>query len=63
MTGKERVLRELLRRPNFGVDVSDFPNGFRLAARIHDLIKAGYEIKASHIPGGVATYKLVQPCE
>lgn len=57
--GAERVLKELKIHGLSGVTVSDFPSGFRLAARIYDLKKAGVEIVKS--PGRVATYKLRKP--
>lgn len=55
----EKVLSQLQTKVFKGVTVADFPNGFRLAARIYDLRKAGYEIVAR--PGDVTTYILKRP--
>lgn len=39
----EQVLKKL-QRTRYGVTFNDFAPGFRLAARIHDLRSAGYDI-------------------
>lgn len=55
----ERVLKALERAKLAGVTVRDFPQGFRLAARIHDLKSEGIEITSKR--GPVSTYILVRP--
>ncbi len=55
----EKVLSKLNVKVFKGVTFADFPNGFRLAARIYDLRKSGYEIVAR--PGSVTTYILKHP--
>ncbi|PUB87045.1 MAG: hypothetical protein DBP02_02025 [gamma proteobacterium symbiont of Ctena orbiculata] len=44
MTKTETVLSKLKRRPVRGITPLDFPKGFRLGARIHDLRCKGHDI-------------------
>ena len=44
MSSVEQVLAKL-RRKRGGVTFADFAKGFRLAARVHDLRKAGHVIQ------------------
>jgi hypothetical protein len=41
---KERVLSKLQKNARSGVSANDFPTGFRLAARIHELRCKGHPI-------------------
>lgn len=47
-----KVLYLLMVRKSKGVTFEDFPAGFRLEARIHDLRHAGYEIARFKMPLG-----------
>ena len=55
----QKVLKALERAKLTGVTVRDFPQGFRLATRIHDLKFEGIEITSKR--GPVSTYILVRP--
>lgn len=55
---KERVLSLLMRRTRKGVSALDFPTGFRLAARIHELRCKGHHINTD-IRVKPAVYRLV----
>lgn len=57
MTNCEAVLQKLQEGP---VSVKQFETGFRLAARIYDLRKAGHEIRRSRSYNGPATYTLTK---
>lgn len=57
MTNCEEVLRLLQLGP---VSAKHFDKGFRLAARIYDLRKAGHEIRRSRNDAGPATYTLTK---
>jgi hypothetical protein len=60
VTKKELVLEKLQRRPIRGVTALDFPTGFRVAARIHDLRRKGYDILTIESGvGKLARYRLV----
>lgn len=55
----QKVLNALENAANRGVTVSDFPTGFRLAARIKDLRDMNYQILTDPQPDKMARYVLM----
>lgn len=53
------VLNRLRIAGNAGINVTQFPKGFRLGARIYDLRQMGYEIITRRLENGMAEYVLV----
>lgn len=62
MTQKQKTLSALKRFRKSGITFATFPAGFRLASRIHELLKDGYDIKSTREKCGgcvIARYRLV----